>query len=506
MSETSIAALIKHLGATATTIGIANPNTGKVFYELPQHNAEQVATAVAAAREAQKAWGQTKPKDRAAFLYRLHDLILEEQDKLMDIVQLETGKARAHAFEEVAGGLGSARYYAKVGPKALKSNKTVAGVPILTKTWVNHVPVGVVGIITPWNYPLALCLLDVLPALMAGNAVVQKSDNQTTLTALYARYLAIKAGLDPKIWTIVAGDGATVGDALTDNADYISFTGSAATGRLVGARAAARLIPFSLELGGKNPLIVLPSADLSKAAETLIGGAFGSAGQLCVSIERAYVPNNLKAEFEEILKAKVNKLKLGSSNDFSIDIGTLTGPNQLARVSGFVDDAVSKGAKVIAGAKALPDLGPYYYAPTVVTDVTSEMNMFKKEVFGPVIALYGYDSIDEAVALANDTTEGLNASVVGNTREAKKIASRIMAGTVNINEGFRATFASLDTPMGGMKNSGNGRRNGVEGLLKYTETQAIGIHKGLLKFPSKGSQYNTMAPLLNLLSKIMRRL
>jgi succinate-semialdehyde dehydrogenase/glutarate-semialdehyde dehydrogenase len=341
---------------------------------------------------------------------------------------------------------------------------------------------------------------------MAGNAVVQKSDNQTTLTALYARHLAVKAGLDPKLWTIVAGDGATVGNALTDNADYIAFTGSAATGRLVGARAAARLIPFSLELGGKNPLIVLPSADLGKAAETLIGGAFGSAGQLCVSIERAYVPNNLKAEFEEVLKEKVNKLKLGSSNDFSIDIGTLTGPNQLARVSGFVDDAVSKGAKVIAGAKALPELGPYYYSPTVVTDVTSEMNMFKNEVFGPVIAVYGYDTIDEAVALANDTTEGLNASVVGNTREAKKVASRIMAGTVNINEGFRATFASLDTPMGGMKNSGHGRRNGVDGLLKYTESQAIGIHKGLLKFPSKGSQYNTMAPLLNVLSKIMRRL
>ncbi|MBJ7280370.1 MAG: aldehyde dehydrogenase family protein, partial [Rhodoluna sp.] len=219
MSDTSIANLIKHLGLTAANFAVINPKTGNTIYELPQQSAEQVSDAVRASRLAQPAWAQTPAKKRAAWLYALHDLILEEQDKLMDIVQLETGKARAHAFEEVAGGLGAARYYAKVGPKALKSSKTVAGVPVLTKTWVNHIPVGVVGVITPWNYPLALCLLDVLPALMAGNAVVQKSDNQTTLTALFARHLAIRAGLDPALWTVVAGDGATVGNALTDSAD-----------------------------------------------------------------------------------------------------------------------------------------------------------------------------------------------------------------------------------------------------------------------------------------------
>jgi acyl-CoA reductase-like NAD-dependent aldehyde dehydrogenase len=506
MSDTSIANLIKHLGVTATNVAVIKPKTGNTIYELPQQSAEQVADAVKAARLAQVPWAQTPAKERAAWLYALHDLILEEQDKLMDIVQLETGKARAHAYEEVAGGLGAARYYAKVGPKALRSKKTVAGVPVLTKTWVNHVPVGVVGVITPWNYPLALCLLDVLPALMAGNAVVQKSDNQTTLTALFSRHLAIRAGLDPALWTVVAGDGATVGNALTDSADYIAFTGSAKTGAQVGARAAARLIPFSLELGGKNPMIILDSAKLDFAAETLIGGAFGSAGQLCVSIERAYIPNHLKDEFLAVLKEKVESLKLGNSNDFSMDIGTLTGANQLARVQGFVADATSKGANVITGGHPLADLGPYYYAPTIVTGVTSNMNMFDGEVFGPVVAVFGYDNIKEDITLANDTTEGLNASVVGNKREAAQVASQIMAGTVNINEGFRATFASLDSPMGGMKQSGHGRRNGVEGLLKYTEAQTIGIHQGLLNFPWRGNQYNRMAPLLNLLSKILRRL
>lgn len=506
MSDTSIATLIKHLGATASSVSVINPKTAKVIYELPQQSAEQVASAVKAARLAQPVWANTSVKERAAWLYALHDLILEEQDKLMDIVQLETGKARAHSFEEVAGGLGAARYYAKVGPKALRKKKTVAGVPFLTKTWVNHVPVGVVGVITPWNYPLALCLLDVLPALMAGNAVVQKSDNQTTLTALFCRHLAIRAGLDPALWTVVAGDGAVVGNAVTDTADYVAFTGSANTGAQVGARAAARLIPFSLELGGKNPMIILESANLEMAAETLIGGAFGSAGQLCVSIERAYVPNHLKVEFLEILKNKVESLKVGASSDFSMDIGTLTGANQLARVQGFVQDAVDKGATLVTGGHPLPDLGPFYYAPTIFTDVTTEMRMFYDEVFGPVVAVFGYDNIKEAISLANDTTEGLNASVVGKKSEAAKVAPQIMAGTVNINEGFRATFASLDSPMGGMKRSGHGRRNGVEGLLKYTEAQTIGIQKGLLDFPWRGYQYNRMAPLLNLLSKILRRL
>ncbi|MBU6145061.1 MAG: aldehyde dehydrogenase family protein, partial [Acidobacteria bacterium] len=359
---------------------------------------------------------------------------------------------------------------------------------------------------TPWNYPLALAALDVLPALVAGNAVVQKPDNQTTLISLFVRHLAVKAGLNPKLWTIVVGDAAEVGDALTDSVDYVAFTGSAKTGKHVASRAAARLIPFSLELGGKNPLIVLRSADLHKAADILIGGAFGSAGQLCVSIERAYVPIELKERFETILKEKVTNLKLGTSSDFSIDIGSLTGPNQLRRVSDFIQDAITKGAKVVAGGYQLPELGPYFYAPTVLTEVTDEMKLHENEVFGPLVSIYGYQDIDEAVALANQTTEGLNASVVGKTAEATKVAKRIMAGTVNINEGFRATFASLDTPMGGMKNSGHGRRNGVDGLLKYTEAQAIGIHRGVLEFPSRGSQYNKMAPLLNLLAKIMKRI
>jgi succinate-semialdehyde dehydrogenase/glutarate-semialdehyde dehydrogenase len=349
-------------------------------------------------------------------------------------------------------------------------------------------------------------MLDVLPALVAGNAVIQKADNQTALVSLYARALAIEAGIPESAWTIVVGDGATVGNAITDSVDFVAFTGSTKTGRLVAERAAKRLIGSSLELGGKNPLIVLPGAKLGDAAEKSLAGDFGNSGQLCVSIERVYVPNNVKEEFERELANRVNSLTVGKSNDFAMDMGTLTGINQLTRVQDYVSDAVGKGAKVLAGAKALPELGPYFYAPTVLTNINEEMKLAREEVFGPLIAVVGYDSIDEAVELANDTEFGLNASVVGPTKLAKQVASRIMAGSVNINEGYRSSMASLDSPMGGMKQSGVGRRNGKHGILRFTEARTVGVSTGLLKFPSRARQYNSMAPMMNALAKVMKRL
>jgi acyl-CoA reductase-like NAD-dependent aldehyde dehydrogenase len=483
-----------------------NPTTGKKIYDLPQLSVSQVAKAVADSRHAQPSFAAMPVKERAAALFRLHDLLLNNQDKLMDLLQLETGKARAHAFEEVAGSLGSTRYFAKIAPKVLKKQITNSGVPFVTRSYVTYSPVGVVGVITPWNYPLALQMLDVLPALAAGNTVVQKADNQTALVSLYARKLAIEAGIPDSAWTIVVGDGATVGNAITDSVDYVAFTGSTRTGKMVAERAAKRLIGYSLELGGKNPLIVLPGAKLGDAAEKVIAGAFGNSGQLCVSIERVYVPNDQKEAFETELATRVKSLQIGKSDNFEMDMGTLTGVNQLKRVEDYVSDAVSKGAKVLAGAKALPELGPYFYSPTVMTDIKPEMRLAREEVFGPFIAVIGYDSIDEAVELANDTEFGLNASVVGPVKLAEKVANRLMAGSVNINEGFRASMASIDSPMGGMKQSGVGRRNGHYGLLRFTEARTVGIATGLLNFPSRAKQYNKMAPLMNALAKVMKKL
>ena len=506
MSETSIPNLLSHLPVSPDQVTIVNPSTGKKIYDLPQLSVAQVAKAVADARLAQPAWAKVSVKERAKALYRLHDLILNNQDNVMDLLQLETGKSRAHAFEEIAGSLGAARYNAKIAPKTLKTQKTVAGVPLLTDSYVMYSPVGVVGVITPWNYPLALQMLDILPALVAGNSVVQKSDNQTALVSLYARQLAIQAGIPESAWTIVVGDGASVGNAITDSVDFVAFTGSTNTGRIVAERAAKRLIGFSLELGGKNPMIVLPGAKAGDAAEIAIAAAFGNSGQLCVAIERVYVPNSMKEAFERELAERVTSMTVGKSNDFAMDMGTLTGINQLTRVQDFVSDAVGKGAKVLAGAKALPELGPYFYAPTVLTDITDEMRLARQEVFGPLIAVVGYDSIDQAVELANDTEYGLNASVVGPTKLAKQVAGRIMAGSVNVNEGFRAAMASVDSPMGGMKQSGVGRRNGKYGILRFTEARTVGVSTGLLKFPSRARQYKVMAPMMNALAKVMKKL
>ena len=325
MSETSIATLIAHLPSTEASATVLNPSNGRKIFDLPQLQEHQVVAAVKNARTAQDDWSQTPVYTRERALLRLHDILLANEEKLLDLLQLETGKSRAHAFEETAGAISAAAYYGKISGKTLARKRTKAGVPLLTKTYVDHIPVGVVGVITPWNYPLALTMLDVLPALAAGNAVVQKADNQTALTVLFARHLAVEAGIPEDAWTVVTGDGATVGNAIVDNVDYVAFTGSTETGRKVAQRAAGRLIGCSLELGGKNPMIVLEGANLKRAAEIVLSGAFSSAGQLCVSIERVYVANSDKAKFLEILAAKTQELKVGKSNDFSFDIGSLGG-------------------------------------------------------------------------------------------------------------------------------------------------------------------------------------
>ncbi len=506
MSETSIATLLRHLPETTTTHAVINPNNGKKIYDLPQLDLDQVVDTVAIARSAAQSWAQTPIFERSKIMLRLTDLLLENQAKLLDLLQLETGKTRAHAFEECSGAISAPRYFAKIAGKTLGQRRTKAGIPALTKTFVDQVPVGTVGVVTPWNYPLALTMLDVVPALVAGNAVVQKADNQTALTVLFARHLAIEAGIPHDLWQIVVGDGELVGNALVDHVDYVAFTGSTATGRRVAQRAASRLIGCSLELGGKNPMIILRGANLKKTAELVAAGAFGSAGQLCVSIERVYVPNELKAEFIDALRVTTESLKVGRSSDFSFDVGSLTSAAQLARVSGFIEDAVENGAVVVSGGKALPELGPYFYAPTVVSEVRQIAKMARQEVFGPVLDVEGYEGIEEAIELANDTEYGLNASVVGPKKEALKVAAQLHAGSININEGFRASFASMESPMGGMKASGLGRRNGPGGLLKFTEAKTIGVASGLLKLPTRGRDYNRMAPLMNALQKILKRI
>jgi succinate-semialdehyde dehydrogenase/glutarate-semialdehyde dehydrogenase len=298
--------------------------------------------------------------------------------------------------------------------------------------------------ITPWNYPLTLPLSDAIPALLAGNGVVLKPDHQTPFSALCALKLLFDAGLPRDLFQVVIGDGPSVGGAIIENADFVMFTGSTATGKLVAEKAAARLIGFSAELGGKNPMIVLDDAPLSRAVQGAINASFSNAGQLCMSIERLYVQDSIYDTFVPGFVDAVKGLSMGIQRDFSAKIGSLISAEQLEKVSGHVNDAVSRGATVLAGGKHRPDIGPYVFEPTVLENVTEDMLLCRGETFGPVVAIYRFHSDDEAVALANDTTYGLNASVWGSPKRARALARQIV-GHARVGDGSRGAAARAAT-------------------------------------------------------------
>jgi len=473
-------------GQDSAPVEINAPFTGLTSATLPQATDADVRRAFDEAREAQRAWAARPVRERQQVLTRLHALILERQDEILDLVQLEAGKARLDAFDEVSATALVAGYYGKHSARILGAKRIAGVLPGLTKATRLQHPKGVVAIISPWNYPLALTAMDVLPALVAGNAVVQKPDNQTALSALWLHELAEEAGLPAGVWRIVLGRGSKIGDALVEESDYLCFTGSTPTGKALAQQVAGRLSGYSLELGGKNPMIVLPDAPVAKTAAGAVAACFSSAGQLCVSVERIYVHESIREEFTRAFVAKTEALRLGGELGYGADMGSLTSESQLNGVSAHVEDARSKGAKVLTGGRARPDLGPWFYEPTVLTDVTPEMDLFADETFGPVVSIYGYDDVEDAIARANDTSYGLNASVwTGSSAAGLAVAARLKAGTVNVNEGYAATFGTVGLPMGGMKESGYGRRNGPEGLLKYTETQGIALQRGLRLRPPR---------------------
>jgi acyl-CoA reductase-like NAD-dependent aldehyde dehydrogenase len=403
---------------------------------------------------------------------------MERQDEVLDLIQWETGKARRHAFEEILDTAIVTRYYARRAKRLLKPRRRKGALPLLTRTRELKSPVGVVGFIVPWNYPLNLAVTDAVPALMAGNAAVMKPDVQSSFTALWAVDLLRQAGLPPEVFSVVTGDGPLLGPALGERADYMMFTGSTRTGRLVARQAADRLIGCSLELGGKNPMIVLEDADVEAAVYGAIQGCFASAGQVCVSIERVYVHESIAERFLGSLAERTSALKLGASLDYSMDMGSLTGERQLQHVEEHVRDAVEKGALVLAGGRRRTDLGPLFYEPTILTQVTDQMRLYAEETFGPVVAVYPFASELEAVERANATRYGLNASIwTRDTARGARLAREIRAGNVNVNESYAATWGSVDSPCGGRKESGMRARHGAEGILKFTETQTVAVQR-----------------------------
>ncbi len=487
------------------TTPVEMPFSGQTLGEVPTGRVADVAQAAAAARAAQAAWARRPAAERAAVFLRFHDLIIDNAREALDVIQLETGKARRHAFEEILDVAIQARYYAHTAADYLRPRRRQGALPLLTRTFELHHPRGLIGMIAPWNYPLSLSIGDAIPALLAGNGVVLKPDAQTPYTALWASALLAEAGLPRGLLQVVTGRGAELGRALIDATDFLMFTGSTATGRIVAAQAAERLKDCSMELGGKNPLLVLPDARLGTTVRGAVRGICSNAGQLCISIERLYVHTDIYDAFVPRLAQALGEVKLGAGLDFSADMGSLISAEQLATVQAHVDDAVAKGAEVLAGGRARPDLGPYFYEPTLLSGVAEEMTLCRAETFGPVAAVYRCDSIDEMVARANDTGYGLNASVwTRDARAGREIAERLQAGTVNINEAYAATWGSAASPMGGFKESGLGRRHGAAGILKYTEAQTVATERFMAIDTPPFAKHEQYAAFMSLALRVLK--
>ncbi|WP_328719847.1 succinic semialdehyde dehydrogenase [Streptomyces sp. NBC_00247] len=481
------------------------PITGEKLADLPESTPEDVATAFERARAAQPVWAATPVRTRAAVLLRFHDLVLQRQAEVLDLIQLETGKARLHAHEEVQAVAVASRHYGRKAPAYLRPKRHTGVVPTLTKVTELRQPRGVVGQIAPWNYPLELSVGDALPAFVSGNAVVMKPDTETALTALWARDLLIEAGLPAEVFQVVLGEGPVVGPEVVQRADYVSFTGSTRTGREVAQGAAARLVGVSLELGGKNPMLVLADADVEKAAAGAVRACFSSAGQLCISIERLYVHESVADDFVARFAARTKAMRLGGSLAYGADMGSLAGERQLEAVVRHVDEAVAKGATLVAGGKARPDIGPLFYEPTILEGVEAPMEVCAQETFGPVVSVYRFTDEDEAIALANATPYGLNASVwTKDSRRGHRVAARLNTGTVNINEGYAPAYGSVQSPMGGMKDSGLGRRHGSEGILKYTEAQTVAQQRLIPLAPAFGMDDEKYAAFMSRSLKAMK--
>ena len=484
------------------------PYTEQALPSIPTSTAEDVADAVATSRKAQKAWAMIPAAHKAKTMLRFHDLLVDRQNEVIDLIQLEMGKSRVNAWQEILQVGNIARHYARKGTSYLETNKVRGVMPGLTKVREVRVAKGVVGIISPWNYPLYLGVGDVIPALIAGNTVVSKADSATALTLLWTKKLFIAAGLPADAWIIVTGAGSVVGNALIDNVDFICFTGSTATGRKVAARAGERLIGASLELGGKNPLIVRADADIEAAAVGAVTGAYANTGQMCIHIERLLVNAAVYDEFKAAFVKAVEDLDVKQSFDYDCEVGTLASADQLATVVRHVDDAVAKGAKVLTGGKRLPEVGPYAYAPTVLEGVTPDMEVYLDETFGPVVSLYRVNSDQDALELANAGNYGLSASVWSKDHTmARVLARKLRSGSVNINDSAAAAAGSIEAGMGGMGDSGLGRRHGAEGIRKYTESQTIATQS--LKMPlgvPEGMEIAKFVKVGNLQMKLLKRL
>ncbi len=457
-----------------------DPATGEEIGRAPLCSAEEVEQAVRRARAAQPAWARLSFRQRSRVILAARKLMLAERDEIARLVSRETGKPVAEALSmEIVPTLAAMHYFAHASENLLRPQKIDIGQYGLMGRSSSIVfrPLGVIGIISPWNFPLATPADEVVMALMAGNAVVLKPSELTPLIALKLGDIFRRSSLPPGLLEVVTGDGST-GAALIDaRVDKIMFTGSVATGKRVAAAAAKYLTPVVLELGGKDPMIVLEDADIENAARGAVWGAFANAGQACASVERCYVQESIAPEFIKRVVAETRTLKQGPGTEEAVDIGAMSNERQLQIVADHVNDAERRGAKILTGGRRGANPGGFFYEPTVLINVDHQMTIMREETFGPVLPVMTFKSDDEAIKLANDSVYGLTASVwTKDIARGRRIAEQIEAGTVMVNE-VVYTHGIAQTPWGGVKESGYGRTHGRMGLLELVQPQHIHINR-----------------------------
>ena len=447
----------------------ASPATGLALGQVQVTNPDKARRIIADAREAAKIWARSDFKQRKRVLRRANDYIHEHFDDIAWLISDENGKPRVEAVTaEITPAMYAIKYYADNAQRILSPE------PISMFLWglagksseIRYAPWGVIGIISPWNYPFGIPMTQIATAVAAGNAVVLKPSSSTALIGGKIGEIWNSIGLPEGLVSVIQGPGPLGEVLIEEKVDRLIFTGSVEIGRHVGKLAADKLIPTTLELGGKDPAIVLKDADLEAATSGILWGAMANAGQTCAGIERVYVESPIFDDFVELLVQKAERLKVGPDNDFDSDVGAITSKGQLKIIEDQVEDARARGARVLTGGRRL-DMGEgSFFPPTILVNVNHSMPIVRDETFGPTLPVMPFDSVEEAISKANDSEFGLSASVWTQDQDrAREIAQQLVAGTVTINDSLY-TYGLTETPWGGVKHSGIGKTHGKEGLLE----------------------------------------